>query len=612
MTSENDDTKSAQKLFNEIINNDFMATQQQQRTSGEKMEAFVQAVAKERKDERVDVVTAARDCRERRESTILIDARSPGEYERGCIPNAVNCALFSDVERADVGRTFAKKGRADAMVLGMAFVRKKVDLLCSEAQELVDEKMKKLEDNDDGSKNKTLIRVYIHCWRGGMRSLSLGWLFAERLKNVESVKVVNGGYKSFRTWILSRCGEPIDLKKMLSLNENGNNSSNLDLDQEEEEEEKGEDSENENDDDDDVLAFGNSIIEHNINHPKNKSSSKKNKPMKTHPNDDPFARQVLTNVPAPPVCIIGGRTGTGKTRCLLALEKLRKEQIIDLEGLANHSGSAFGWVGKKAQPTSEQYGNKVAFAWDALDPKRWVFIEDEGPHVGRCSVDPKLFQRMREAPLILRLICPLQLRIQTLVSDYATDELRAEEGWMEGMRDACEKMTKRIGGDKQKKLKISLESGNWAAVAEQLLEYYDGLYDKHIAMKRDDSKKHRQKLNKLAKKKMAKNEREPSTSHQSSKDVNDSGSTLSKSDMSELSSAELSNGSPDGGGAGEKERQGTVVDIEVFANDKNEIDEERLTKDVLMAVALFELTSVKIDEEVEDLQSAISGSSNDY
>ena len=178
----------------------------------------------------------------------------------------------------------------------------------------------------------------------------------------------------------------------------------------------------------------------------------------------------------------------------LALEKLQNEQIIDLEGLAkNHSGSAFGWVGKTAQPTSEHYGNEVAFAWDALDPKRWVYIEDEGPHVGKCSVDPKLFQRMRTAPLILRLICSLELRVQTLVSDYATDELRAQEGWMDGMREACEKMTKRIGSEKQKALQNSLEGGDWAAVAEKLLEYYDGLYDKHLAMKRDDSKKHRKK-----------------------------------------------------------------------------------------------------------------------
>jgi hypothetical protein len=271
------------------------------------------------------------------------------------------------------------------------------------------------------------------------------------------------------------------------------------------------------------------------------------------------------------------------------LEKLQNEQIIDLEGLANHSGSAFGWVGKTAQPTSEHYGNEVAFAWDALDPKRWVYIEDEGPHVGKCSVDPKLFQRMRKAPLILRLICPLELRVQTLVSDYATDELRAQEGWMDGMREACEKMTKRIGGEKQKALQNSLEGGDWAAVAEQLLEYYDGLYDKHLAMKRDDSKKHR--------KKQKESKENPANTDATAGDEGDGEGDISLNDsVSETSAGD------------NKERQGTVVDVEVFADETGRnIDEPRLCRDVQMAVALYELTSQKIDEELEDVQNAIDG-----
>ena len=37
------------------------------------------------------------------------------------------------------------------------------------------------------------------------------------------------------------------------------------------------------------------------------------------------------------------------------------------------------------------------------------------------------------------------------------------------------------------------------------------------------------------------------------------------------------------------------------------IDEPRLCRDVQMAVALYELTSQKIDEELEDVQNAIDG-----
>ena len=42
-------------------------------------------------------------------------------------------------------------------------------------------------------------------------------------------------------------------------------------------------------------------------------------------------------------CVISGLTGSGKTRVLAALAQ-RGERVIDLEGLANHCGSAFGWV----------------------------------------------------------------------------------------------------------------------------------------------------------------------------------------------------------------------------------------------------------------------------
>ena len=47
-----------------------------------------------------------------------------------------------------------------------------------------------------------------------------------------------------------------------------------------------------------------------------------------------------------------------------------------------------------------------------------------------------------------------------------------------------------------------------------------------------------------------------------------------------------------------KERQGTVVDVEVFADETGRnIDEPRLCRDVQMAVALYELTSQKIERK---------------
>ena len=48
---------------------------------------------------------------------VLLDVRSPGEFEKGHVPGAVSVPLFSDDERAAVGTAFAKQGRGPAMVM---------------------------------------------------------------------------------------------------------------------------------------------------------------------------------------------------------------------------------------------------------------------------------------------------------------------------------------------------------------------------------------------------------------------------------------------------------------------------------------------------------------
>ena len=49
-----------------------------------------------------------------------------------------------------------------------------------------------------------------------------------------------------------------------------------------------------------------------------------------------------------PFMVIGGFTGSGKTGVLRELHNM-SEQVIDLEYLAHHKGSAFGGLGEKGQ-----------------------------------------------------------------------------------------------------------------------------------------------------------------------------------------------------------------------------------------------------------------------
>ena len=182
----------------------------------------------------------------------------------------------------------------------------------------------------------------------------------------------------------------------------------------------------------------------------------------------------------PRIVIVGGRTGSGKTRVLMALRSLGA-QVLDLEGLASHRGSAFGWIGQRPQPSKEQYALNVAMAWRAFDPTRVVFVEDEGSSVGKVSVPPLLYAAMRRAPLIVKLMIPLEARLNMLVDDYAGEEAKAEtEDWGPRMEDAIRRMGKRLGADTVRVLLEYLAAGDVRGVALMMLQYYDKLYDKHV------------------------------------------------------------------------------------------------------------------------------------
>ena len=168
---------------------------------------------------------------------LLIDVRSPSEYYKGHMPNSINIPLFDNEERSIIGTIYKKQGREKAVIEGLKFLEKKLELI-----------LDNLFMNIDSHKiipgiknNKLSIRIY--CSRGGMRSQSISWLLEKYKFNPITLK---GGYKTYRRWIL-----------------------------------------------------------------------------------DMFSKKWN-------IVIIGGKTGTGKTRLLSLLEKY-KYQTIDLEGIASVS-----------------------------------------------------------------------------------------------------------------------------------------------------------------------------------------------------------------------------------------------------------------------------------
>ena len=222
-----------------------------------------------------------------REERIILDVRTPDEYEKGHIPKALNLPLFSNEERAIVGTIYKQENPEKALLQGLDFVGIKMTRFIEKAKSLAPDK-----------------NIVIHCWRGGKRSSSMAWLLDLAGFNV---KVLEGGYKAYKRYIQQQI-------------------------------------ENEN------FEF----------------------------------------------IVLGGRTGSGKTHILNALNDYG-EQVIDLENLANHKGSAFGWIGEEAQPTTEQFENNLFEQLNNMERERRIWLENESRNIGSVYLPDAFWSKMKKS-----------------------------------------------------------------------------------------------------------------------------------------------------------------------------------------------------------------------
>ena len=312
---------------------------------------------------------------------LTIDVRSPAEFQEGHVPGAINIPLFDNETRALVGTDFKRKGRYEA-------IRKGLQLAGPNFARFLDI----LEEN--GAKPGNHLLVY--CWRGGMRSGSMAWLFS--LCGYQ-VQILQGGYRSYRRWCKTLVGS-------------------------------------------DAAA------------------------------------------PAP-VMVLAGCTGVGKTAILHELRR-RGEQVLDLEGLAKHRGSAFGGTGE-VQPSNEAYENILAFAVRRVDPKKALWIEHEEKHVGKAVVPVGIVSWVSQATggAMLVISMPKELRVQRLVEDYCRDAQAAQEQKREQLKECISGgLAKRLGGQRVKDALRLLDESRWDEVASMMLDYYDKLYEKWASQSR--------------------------------------------------------------------------------------------------------------------------------
>lgn len=289
---------------------------------------------------------------------LIVDVRTPAEFESGHIPGAINIPLFSNEERAVVGTIYKQHSKEEAIEKGLEYVGPKMAGFVKQAKILAGRKP-----------------LFIHCWRGGMRSASMAWLM-----ETAGLKcfLLTGGYKAYRA------------------------------------------------DFEDILT-----------------SYKWN------------------------FTVLGGPTGCGKTSILKELAALG-EQVLDLEGLAHHKGSAFGALGQEPQPTNEQFENDIHEVMLSFDPSRRVWVEGESRTIGSNFIPQHLFPHL-ESATVVEIDMPLAPRLDRLVAEYAAFEpIKLIESFL--------KIKKRLGGLRTEQAITFLLNDNYRDAAEIALQYYDKSY----------------------------------------------------------------------------------------------------------------------------------------
>ncbi len=311
---------------------------------------------------------SAKEFLQQSEDHAIFDVRSPAEYDAGHLPGAFNLPLFSNHERAEVGILYKQSGRKDSILKGLELAGPKLADFVREVYRL-----------SGGT------RIYLYCWRGGMRSASMGWLMETA---GYEVLLLEGGYKAYRRFIRESLGH---VNKLV---------------------------------------------------------------------------------------VLGGKTGSGKTAVIGEIRK-NGRQVLDLEHLAHHKGSAFGDLGQEDQPSNEQFENNLYAAASKLEKNEFTFVEDESRGIGRIGIPDPFFSRMRSTEVIF-IDVPRNERVKRLVREYA-------EFPKERLASAINRISRKLGGLNTGLALEALEKSDFRSVADILLQYYDKAYMKGLSM-RDQAK----------------------------------------------------------------------------------------------------------------------------
>ncbi|MBK5278008.1 MAG: tRNA 2-selenouridine(34) synthase MnmH, partial [Bacteroidia bacterium] len=167
------------------------------------------------------------------------------------------------------------------------------------------------------------------------------------------------------------------------------------------------------------------------------------------------------------IVLLTGCTGSGKSEILRAL-KAQGEQVLDLEDLANHKGSAFGGLLMPQQPTTEQFQNQLFEEIEKLDLSKRIWVEDESIAIGKIFLPHEFWIQMTQSPLV-KMDVSKEIRVQRLVEEYGPAD-------KELFLTIMGKIVTKLGGQHYKAAKEKLLEGDMTSTIDILLTYYDKAY----------------------------------------------------------------------------------------------------------------------------------------
>jgi len=170
--------------------------------------------------------------------------------------------------------------------------------------------------------------------------------------------------------------------------------------------------------------------------------------------------------------LIDGQTGAGKTRLLQAVAELGG-QIIDLEGLASHRGSAFGALTDSPQPSQKLFETLIYDKLNRFAPGRPVFVEAESRQVGRLRIPTRLWRSMETAERV-EIDTPTDVRTLHILEIYS--DMREHPAVLFGAIEMLRPLHPRERIEEWLRL---ARAGEHAALVRGLIEHhYDPLYER--------------------------------------------------------------------------------------------------------------------------------------